>query len=294
MTAARNLLLTVAALIALVAFADAQVPADLRTAMEGRDRAFYAADAAQWERYAAASFTTVQQDGSFMTRAERLANLKTQKPMPYVARSRGHNVAKGDVVLTRFFNGGFWVLEVWSRESGAWMVLASQVTTAAQERFVRAEENGQHDLVITTSSGQPIVIGKSDKKRDGEQQVGFKDVAISPDGQAVAWTALFPNCCTSYPVPMLVEVYTNGRRTAFDPAIAPWHWCFVDGSTQIAALSTTVHGPQNEILELWDIPSGKKLEDFTWMDGEAYPRAPKWVVSIRNARDSQGHYCSSR
>jgi len=90
----------------------------------------YAADSAQWERYTAPTFTTVQQDGSFMTRTERLANLKTQKPIPYVARSREHNVVKGDVVLTRFFSGGFWVLEVWSRESGTWMVLMSQVTTA--------------------------------------------------------------------------------------------------------------------------------------------------------------------
>jgi hypothetical protein len=169
---------------------------------------------------------------------------------------------------------------------------------AAQGRFVRAEENGQHDLVITTSSGQQILIGKSDQKPDGEEQVGFKDIAISPDGQAVGWTALFPNCCTSYPIPMLVEVYTAGRRRAFDPAIAPWHWCFVDGSEKIAALSTTVHGPQNEILELWDISTGKKLEDFTWMEGESYPRAPAWVASIHatydKPPDQRSHFCSTK
>jgi hypothetical protein len=174
------------------------------------------------------------------------------------------------------------------------IVLVTASVVAVQDRFVRAEENPQHDLVITTSSGQRIVIPKSDQKQDGEQQVGFKDIAISPDGQAIGWTALFPNCCTSYPVPMLVEAYSAGKRRTFDPAIAPWHWCFVDGSQKIAALSTTVHGPQNEIIELWDIASGKKLEDFTWMEGESYPRAPNWVVSIRKARDSQAHNCSSR
>jgi len=168
---------------------------------------------------------------------------------------------------------------------------------AAQQRFARAEENQQHDLVITTSSGQRIVIGKSDQKPDGEQQVGFKDIAISPDGQAVAWTALFPNCCTSYPIPMLVEVYSAGKRRTFDPAIAPWHWCFVDGSQKIAALSTTVHGPQNEIIELWDIPTGKKLEDFTWMEGESNPRAPAWVASIHTTYgmpvEQRSHVCST-
>lgn len=98
--------------------------------MQARDKAFYAADSAQWERYTAPAFTTVQQDGSFMTRVDRLANLRAQTPRPYVARSREHNTSRGDIVVARFFSGGLWVLEVWTRESGRWMVLASQVTTA--------------------------------------------------------------------------------------------------------------------------------------------------------------------
>ena len=127
---ARRLLLALAAVVALASSATAQVPADLRAAMEARDKAFYAVDSAQWEKYTAATFTTVQQDGSFMTRAERLANLRTQKPRPYVARSREQNEQRGDVVAARFLSGGVWVLEVWMREAGAWTVLMSQVTTA--------------------------------------------------------------------------------------------------------------------------------------------------------------------
>jgi len=125
-TAARMLLLVLAA----TATTRAQVPTDLQAAMQARDRAFYAVDQAQWERYTAPTFTTVQQDGSFMTRAERLANLRTQAPRPYVARSREQNTQRGDVVIARFFSGGLWVLEVWTRETGTWMVLTSQVTTA--------------------------------------------------------------------------------------------------------------------------------------------------------------------
>ena len=77
-TAARILPLVFVALLGAAATVRAQVPADLRAAMQARDTAFYAVDSAQWERYTAPTFTTVQQDGSFMTRAERLANLKTQ------------------------------------------------------------------------------------------------------------------------------------------------------------------------------------------------------------------------
>ena len=129
-TAASLVLLVFVALLAATASTLAQVPADLRAAMEARDRAFYAVDSAQWERYTAPTFTTVQQDGSFLTRAERLVNLKTQTARPYVPRSREQNTQRGDIVLARFFSGGFWVLEVWTRETGTWMVLLSQVTTA--------------------------------------------------------------------------------------------------------------------------------------------------------------------
>ena len=66
-----------------------------------------------------------------MTRAERLANLRTQKPKPYVPRSRELNERRGDIVIARFFSSGLWVLEVWTRESGTWMVLMSQVTANA-------------------------------------------------------------------------------------------------------------------------------------------------------------------
>ena len=129
MAVARILALALASL-AVAAAAGAQVPPELRTAMQARDTAFYAVNAAQWERYTAPTFTTVQQDGSFMTRVQRLANLKAQVPRPYVPRSREQNMPRGDLVLARFFSGGLWVLEVWTRESGTWMVLMSQVTTA--------------------------------------------------------------------------------------------------------------------------------------------------------------------
>ena len=130
MSVARILPLALAASLSATTPALAQVPADLKAAMQARDTAFYAADSAQWEKYTAPTFATVQQDGSFMTRAERLANLRTQTPRPYVPRSREQNTQRGDIVLARFFSGGLWVLEVWTRETGTWMVLMSQVTTA--------------------------------------------------------------------------------------------------------------------------------------------------------------------
>lgn len=114
MSIGRIAMLVFAASVAPNGLALAQVPDDLRAATTARDRAFYAVD----------------QDGSFMTRAERLANLRRQTPRPYVPRSREQNERRGDLVVARFFSGGLWVLEVWTRETGTWTVLMSQVTTA--------------------------------------------------------------------------------------------------------------------------------------------------------------------
>jgi hypothetical protein len=130
MSIARIPILVLAAWLIASVSTIAQVPDELRAAMRARDMAFYAVDSAQWEKYTAPAFTTVQQDGSFLTRAERLANLRTQTPRPYVPRSREQIDRRGDLVIARFFSGGLWVLEVWTRETGAWTVMMSQVTTA--------------------------------------------------------------------------------------------------------------------------------------------------------------------
>jgi hypothetical protein len=166
--------------------------------------------------------------------------------------------------------------------------------SAAEDRYLRAVENEDHDLLITLSGGERIVLTKSDREYAGEKQVEFRDIAISRDGTAVGWVDYYPNCCTSYPVPIQIEVYKAGKRHSFDPAIAPWHWCFVDGSASIAAISTTLHGPQNEEIELWDVSTGTKRERFTWMDGESYPRAPAWVVAVRSTCASKTHECSTK
>lgn len=131
MTVGRNSMVVLVASLAIPAWAQAQLPDDLRQAMRARDMAFYAADSVQWEKYTAPGYTTVQQDGSFLTRAQRLVTLRAQTPRPYIPRSLEQNERRRDVVIARFFSGGLWVLEVWIYESSTWMVLTTQVTTAS-------------------------------------------------------------------------------------------------------------------------------------------------------------------
>jgi hypothetical protein len=74
------------------------LPPDLQAAMRARDEAFYAVDSAQWGKYTASDFTTVQQNGQFMSRAERIGDLQTQKQRPYVPREREQHEQQGDLV----------------------------------------------------------------------------------------------------------------------------------------------------------------------------------------------------
>jgi hypothetical protein len=109
---------------------DAQVPAALRAAMHARDSAVYNADAATWSKYTTDGYTTVQQDGSRMTKAERVANLRSQTPKPYQPRMREQNTPYGNAFVARFYSSGLWLLEVWVNENGAWKVAESQATFA--------------------------------------------------------------------------------------------------------------------------------------------------------------------
>ena len=108
----------------------AQAPADLQKTMQERDQAVDKADAATWDRLTADDFTLVDEAGTFMTKAQRLAQIKTQKPTPSTAPQRVQVKRYGDTYVRRFLSGDLWVLDVWVRQPAGWRVAAVQVTTA--------------------------------------------------------------------------------------------------------------------------------------------------------------------
>ena len=111
----------------------AQVPAELRDAIRARDEAIAKADASTWDRLTAPSFTVVGEDGRMMSKAQRLAELRKQKPEPFVAPTDEQVNLFGDTAVRRFRSRDLWILDVWLREQGNWRVAAVQVTTAAKK-----------------------------------------------------------------------------------------------------------------------------------------------------------------
>jgi GGDEF domain-containing protein len=111
----------------------AQVPAELREAMRARDEAVAKADAATWDRLTTDDFTVVLPDGTLLTKAERLAQFKTQKATPPAPPQQEQIKHFGDVFVRRALRqistGDTWVLDIWVKDAKGWRVAAVQVTS---------------------------------------------------------------------------------------------------------------------------------------------------------------------
>jgi len=108
----------------------AQVPTELRDAMRARDEAIAKADTATWNRLTSAEFTDVRADGTFMTKADRLALLKTQMPTTPLPREQVQIRHYDDVFVRRSRIADAWVIDIWVKDAGVWRVVAAQLTTA--------------------------------------------------------------------------------------------------------------------------------------------------------------------
>src|SRR5712691_3957260 len=109
----------------------------------------------------------------------------------------------------------------------SWFVLAALLAAAmpcsAADKYTAASVDDSGRLHIQTSDGRSIFLGK---QRDQER---FDSIAISADGRAVGWVNLYPNCCTSYPIPLKVVILVNGRQRVFTGVgLAVWRWTFSD------------------------------------------------------------------
>ena len=128
----RSGVLTALLLSAVPLLSAAETPPELREAMRARLAAVWKKDAVTWSRLTADEFTIVVPEGKLMTKAERLAALKTERPESVHAVQHERIRAYGDTVVHRFVDGHEWVLEVWARQNGKWRVVAAQVNLAKQ------------------------------------------------------------------------------------------------------------------------------------------------------------------
>jgi uncharacterized protein DUF4440 len=109
----------------------AQAPAELQEAMRQRTEAVVNADATTWDRLTADDFTVVLANGTFLTKGERLAQLKKEKPRRSSEPQKVQIQHYGEAYVRRFLGDRGWVLEIWTKDdAGKWRVSAVQVTPA--------------------------------------------------------------------------------------------------------------------------------------------------------------------
>lgn len=156
------------------------------------------------------------------------------------------------------------------------LFFALEQVFAAVDTYVETVIDPSGQLRITTKHHREIVPKKE------HDQTGFEDAQISPDGHAVGWLALYPNCCTSYPIALKLVVLLNGEeRTYLGNGLPISRWCFWGGGKQVAFKQETVHGGMGVHYELREIEKGELADKY---DPDANPdvvtKPPRWVVVL--------------
>jgi hypothetical protein len=138
------------------------------------------------------------------------------------------------------------------------MVLSFASPGIAADTYLRTHVDEKGQLRIITRAGRTIVLEKD------AEQVGFDQIQVSPDGRAVGWLALYPFCCTSYPIPLKLFIYFDGHLRSFTGQALPiFHWHFTMNGRRFAFEQETLHGSLNDHYELVDVATGRTVAEFT-------------------------------
>jgi hypothetical protein len=132
-------------------------------------------------------------------------------------------------------------------------------------------EDGKAHVVYSNNATKTISPEK--------QQVGCENVSVAEDNRTVGWSVLVENCCTSYPIPMAVVVYKDGKKTVIVPPQMIFRWQFIDSGKRISILFGPVHGNATG-ANVYDVRSGKLAASW---NGKGM--APKWAMDWQEEFD---------
>src|SRR5262249_1261925 len=118
--------------------------------------------------------------------------------------------------------------------------------SASGETYKNASVDGKGQVLITTTTGEVIRPQKAPRIKFAGEQVGIDKVQFSPGHDAIGWLALYPNCCTSYPIPLALVIFSHGRTRTFlsnevGTRVPIFLWRFEANGSQVAFEQETVH-----------------------------------------------------
>jgi hypothetical protein len=160
-----------------------------------------------------------------------------------------------------------------------------QANVRRGETYVTATIDADGRLVITTSGQKTIVV-----PREG-QQSSFSEPILSSARTAVGAQANFPNCCTSYDIPLQLVIHANGKVHRFTGVGLPiFQWHFADDGTRVAFGQEPVHFGCSIHYELRDIQTERLIEsaDIPEPCGQIpnppAVKVPGWVTRLNSDR----------
>ena len=154
--------------------------------------------------------------------------------------------------------------------------------SSAQETYRRADVDSTGQLRIVLSSRRVIRPPKD------AGQVAFAQVGISADHRIVGWVALYPNCCTSYSLPLeLVLRRVDGGRTVISNQMPIWRWAFAGDARSVTIRQAPVHGAAPMSYERHDIRTGRLIESVETDSTTPRTALPAWA---RGVMPSKTHY----
>lgn len=123
------------------------------------------------------------------------------------------------------------------------------------ETYESAGIDANGNLTILMANGRTVTV-----RKEGDQ-TSFSTPVLSSTRAAVGAEAMFPNCCTSYDVPLQLIVYAAGKVHRFGGVNLPiFQWAFVDGGKLVAYAQEPVHFGCATHYELRDVESERLVE----------------------------------
>ncbi len=112
-----------------------------------------------------------------------------------------------------------------------------------------------------------------------KEQVGCSSPRISEDKSAAGWLVDHDNCCTSYPLQLMLVVYRPGKplRHFTGDGRAIFGWNFVGRGKQVAFFQSFPHGDPVAHYELRDVATERLIGK--WDDDETR-KAPSWTQGL--------------
>jgi hypothetical protein len=164
------------------------------------------------------------------------------------------------------------------------MKLASAIALtilAGSVMFSAQTAPGTLDKIYVGRDGLAHVVdasGKDTAMSKEKDQVEVSQPKLSTDRRTAAWLVHQDNCCTSYTIPTRLAVYHGGKKRILGDGLMIYDWCFVADDSHIAMSTGTVHFMQSRHLLLFDIPSARRLQEWTGAQDET---PPSWAKNLK-------------